>query len=177
MNLKTAIFSLFITLTFFSTAQTREIEFKSHSGKHGHFNGTGDGDLGLRDPDPVLIKMKKVNDTTFVGTYSQYGGKIDKKTYNDEFWMKPKAELDSLVAIYFPEVILVGFEAKSGAPIAPVKSKGKKMQNLHNKSSFVPFGILSNEPFNGLTLMALSLISLFLLSRIRTNQRTVQTIS
>ncbi len=123
---------LAIGLQFPLSAQTKEIAWKSHSGSSTHFNPNGNGDLGLEIPDPVLVRIEKVNDTTFQKTYERFNGKrYDETTYNDLFWMRPQVILDSLVTQYYPNLKMVGFDAENEPKIL---KKSKKV-GKHSKKN------------------------------------------
>ncbi len=119
------MFSLVLS-SFNSFAQTKEIFWKSHSGSAGKFNPNGKGDLGIVEPEAVLIKVEKVNDSSFVKTFQEPNGKTyTEKSVNEQFWMQPKTELDSLVSLYYPDVKLIGFDAVP-TPIILHKIKKEK---------------------------------------------------
>lgn len=112
-NLNRLLFLSMIMPCLSPLAQTKEIAWKSHSGKMVHFNPKQDGDLGLFIPPLTLVCVEKVNETTFIQTFNNnfMEPQISIDTiYYDSFWMKSKAELDSLVPLYYPGVILVGFD-------------------------------------------------------------------
>lgn len=124
-NLNRLLFLSLIMTCLSPLAQTKEIAWKSHSGKMKHFNPQQDGDLGLFIPPATLISVQKVNDTTFIESYinthyTEYN-RIDT-LYYPSFWMKPKSELDTLIPLYYPNVKLIGFNSPSG-PIQPVLKK------------------------------------------------------
>ena len=114
-NLNRLLFLSLIMTCLSPLAQTKEIAWKSHSGAMRHFNPKQDGDLGLFIPPLTLVSVEKVNDTTFIQTFNNnfMEPQISVDTiYYDSFWMKPKSELDTLVPLYFPGVILEGFDEK-----------------------------------------------------------------
>lgn len=126
---KTLITSASLLLCLCTVAQTKEIAWKSHSGNPTFFNPSSNGDLGLNEPDPVLVKIVKVNDTTFIKTFERPNGNGFHETiYNDLFWMKPSAELDSLVRAYYPTTKMVGFEQNTAPLILkkPLKERKNK---------------------------------------------------
>jgi|GEM_PF-3116210 len=133
MKLKFILITLLLLgLKFPLFAQTKEIAWKSHSGSSAHFNPNGTGDLGLDTPEPVLVRIEKVNDTTFLKTYEPFNGKTyDETTYNDVFWMRPNIALDSLRVAYYPNVKMVGFEPKDDSKIL---KKSKKV-GKHSKKN------------------------------------------
>ena len=115
-NLNRLLFVSMVLTCLSPMAQTKEIAWKSHSGKMKQFNPTQDGDLGLFIPPTPLNRVEKVNDTTFiefyVNTFNPEYNYIDT-VYNALFWMKPMSELDSLAPIHYPGIILIGFNDPS----------------------------------------------------------------
>lgn len=123
------ITSLYIGITQDSYTQTKEIAWKSHSGGSAHFNTSSNGDLGVDYPDPILVRIEKLNDTTFQKTYERHNGSTyDEISYNDLFWMRPQEVLDSLAAKYYPDTKMVGFETKNEPKV--VKKSKKIGKNL-----------------------------------------------
>jgi len=126
------IFSLLFS-TFNSWTQTKEIAWKSHSNNSVLFNPQGSGDLGWKEPDPVLVKIVKINDTTFVKTFQQdFGKPYEQTVYNDLFWMKPKKELDSLIAVYYPTTKLIGFDSPASNEVLKKPKKEVKKSKRDN---------------------------------------------
>jgi len=124
--LKPTLILFTLLITSFSFAQTKEIAWKSHSGNMRHFNPNVDGDLGLFIPPDPLEKVQKINDTTFVEIYrNRMGDEYRDTVYNHQFWMKSTAELDTLAALYYPNIILVGFSPndKNESPILKKATK------------------------------------------------------
>ena len=123
-NLNRLLFLSMVMTCLSPLAQTKEIAWKSHSGKMAHFNPKQDGDLGIFIPPATLISVQKVNDTTFVESYINHFTEYNRidTLYYPSFWMKPKSELDTLIPLYYPNVKLIGFNSQSG-PIQPVLKK------------------------------------------------------
>jgi len=114
-------------------SQTKEIAWKSHSGRAGKFNPNGQGDLGVMEPQAVLIKVEKVNDSTFVKTFKEPNGKTySEKSVNEQIWMQPKVALESFVLLYYPSLEMIGFEGNT-EPVILSKTKKEKRTSRKKK--------------------------------------------
>jgi hypothetical protein len=127
---------LFVGIAQDSYSQTKEIAWKSHSGSSAHFNPSSNGDLGVDYPDPILVRIEKLNDTTFQKTYERFNGSTyDEISYNDLFWMRPQVVLDSLAAKYYPDTKMVGFEAQNEPMVVKKLKKVGKRSKKNKKLS------------------------------------------
>jgi len=133
------IFVFSVTITM---AQTKAITYKSHSGNPAFFDATGEGNLGLIEPFPMLTQIVKINDTTVVFYYNYSNGRYSSdSSYNDSNWLKSNIDVDSLHQIYW-QIPLIGFTKQEADSIKTVQKtliKNQKKANRKKKSEFTPF--------------------------------------
>jgi len=110
--------------------QTALIAHKSHSGTVATFAFADPGNFG--EPPAALVKVSKLNDTTFVMQMDQWANHRIDTVYNHPVLSDPNMTVDSMRQFFFrgEQAVFENFEPKVKPDSAAVKTKAQSTDKV-----------------------------------------------